>query len=358
MYEARLQELKVVMIRNMISDQLAYIKIAKNWFKLEDLIEIRDRKIGKGKIGGKAAGMLLAQRILTELADDDIKQNVSIPQSFFLAADVMYAFMAYNNLLHWNEQKYKTADQIRAGLPAMRWHEYLAGKFPPDIDHDLRDVLDRLGRCPVIVRSSSLLEDNFGTSFAGKYESHFLPNQGTPEDNYKAFTEAIKRIYASVINPDPLLYRRSKDLQDYDERIAILIQEVQGERIGDYYFPLGAGVAFSQNLYRWSPKIEREAGFLRLVWGLGTRAVDRVGRDFPRLVALSHPLLHSQADVRQVRHYSQSQIDLIDLNKNELITLDVHDVLTGDYPYLPYLAYLHHDGYLKPGAQHAAQRER
>jgi len=347
LYEARLQELKVVMIRNMISDQLAYIKIAKNWFTLDDLIEIRERKIGKGKIGGKAAGMLLAQRILTELADDDIKDSISIPESFFLAADVMYAFMAYNNLLHWNDQKYKTADQIRYDYPRAV-EEYLASSFPPDIENELREVLERLGSRPVIVRSSSLLEDNFGTSFAGKYESHFCPNQGTPEENFHDFCQAIKRIYASVINPDPLLYRRSKDLQDYDERIAILIQEVQGEQFGDYFFPFGAGVAFSQNLYRWSPKIDRQAGFLRLVWGLGTRAVDRVGSDFPRLVALSHPLLHSQADVRNVRHYTQSQIDLIDLKENRLKTMGVREVLNRDYPYLPFLAHLFHDGYLSP----------
>ena len=86
-----------------------------------------------------------------------------------------------------------------------------------------------------------------------------------------------------------------KGLQDYDERMAILIQVVQGEPYGRYFLPHAAGVAFSRNLYRWSPQIRREDGFVRLVWGLGTRAVDRVGNDYPRLVALSHPLLHPEA---------------------------------------------------------------
>ena len=138
-----------------------------------------------------------------------------------------------------------------------------------------------MGQQPLIVRSSSLLEDNFGTSFAGKYESHFCPNQGTPEENLRDLTQAIARIYASILNPDALLYRRAKGLQDYDERMAILIQVVQGERFGRYYLPHAAGVAFSRNLYRWSPQIRREDGFVRLVWGLGTRAVDRVGNDYP-----------------------------------------------------------------------------
>lgn len=61
-FEANLEEIKVVLIRNMISDQLAYIKIAKQWFTLDDLLDIRERKIGSGKVGGKAAGMLLAKK--------------------------------------------------------------------------------------------------------------------------------------------------------------------------------------------------------------------------------------------------------------------------------------------------------
>ena len=68
-YEARLQESKVVLIRTLISDQLRYINIAKEWFTVADLAEIRRRKIGTGRIGGKAAGMLLALRILHEVAD-------------------------------------------------------------------------------------------------------------------------------------------------------------------------------------------------------------------------------------------------------------------------------------------------
>ena len=67
-YEARLQEIKAVLIRTMISDQLAYLNIARKWFTVEDLKDIYRRKIGYGKIGGKSAGMMLAYRILCEAA--------------------------------------------------------------------------------------------------------------------------------------------------------------------------------------------------------------------------------------------------------------------------------------------------
>ena len=345
--EARLREIKVVLIRTMISDQLAYINIAKDWFNVTDLIEINRRKLGQGKIGGKAAGMLLALRILTEVADEDIRSSLLIPESYFLGSDVMYSFMAMNNLMHWGDQKYKSEQEIRAEYPVLQ-KEYLNGQFPLDIYEQLQRMMAEVGPVPLIVRSSSLLEDNFGTSFAGKYDSVFCPNQGSPEENLVALTNAIAHVYASALNPDALLYRRSKGLQDYDERMAILIQVIQGERVGRYYFPQAAGVAFSRNLYRWSPQIRREDGFVRLVWGLGTRAVERVGNDFPRLVALSHPLLHPEASPKTIRRYSQQYIDVIDMEENTFKTLPVSEVLHPRYPVLRYLVQVDQGGYLIP----------
>jgi hypothetical protein len=345
--EHHLREIKVVLIRTLISDQLAYVNIAKDWFTIHDLRQIYLHRIGSGKIGGKAAGMLLARRILENVASPELNTCITIPESYYLGADVTYQFMAVNNLMHWNDQKYKTEHDIRDDYPHIV-DDFLAGKFPQEALDEFRTLLKKVGEQPLIVRSSSLLEDNFGTSFAGKYESYFCPNQGTPETNLRNFTHAIQHIYASILNPDALLYRRAKGLQDYDERMAILIQVVQGEQMGRYFLPLGAGVAFSRNQFRWSPQIRREDGFLRLVWGLGTRAVERVGNDYPRLVALSHPLLHPEATPTLVSQYSQRYVDLIDLEDNQLKTLPVVEVLSTDYPYLRYIAQVFNEGYMLP----------
>lgn len=345
--EARLREIKVVLIRTLISDQLAYVNIAKEWFTISDLAEIRRRKIGGGKIGGKSAGILLALRILTGEASPELRQNLRIPESYFLGADLTYLFMTLNNLLEWGDQKYKSEEQISAEYPDLQ-KQFLAGEFPPDTLERLQELLDHVGNAPLIVRSSSLLEDNFGTSFAGKYDSYFCPNQGTPKENLRAFTQAIQKIYASVFNPNALLYRRSKGLQDYDERMAILIQVVQGEPAGRWFLPQAAGVAFSRNYYRWSPLIRREDGFLRLVWGLGTRAVDRADLDYPRLVALSHPLLRPEASPQAIRRYSQQQVDVIDLEENLFKTVPVIDVLSPHTPSLRYIAQAEQEGYLAP----------
>jgi hypothetical protein len=342
-HEPRLEQAKVVLIRYLISDQLPYINIAKEWLTIDDLAAIRAHKIGPGRVGGKAAGLLLAARILSS-TNAEMACRLKTPESYFIGSAVLYTFMSVNELMHWNNQKYKSEVEMRAEYPQIV-SEFENGDLREEMKNKLTDMLNNIGNKPLIVRSSSLLEDNFGTSFAGKYESVYLPNQGTLQENLIALIKGMARIYASTLNPAALLYRRSKGLQNYDERMAILVQVVEGERFGDYYFPFLAGVGFSHNQYRWTPQIRREDGLVRMVWGLGTRAVDRVGNDYPRMVALSHPALRPSTDTKTIRRYSQQYIDLIDLKSNSFKTLPVKEVINGKYPYLRYLVQRDEGGY-------------
>ncbi len=344
-HAARLAEIKVVLIRKMISDQLRYVNIAKDWFTVQDLAEIRRHKLGEGRIGGKAAGMLLAARILKEKASEDLQNALRMPTSYYIGSDVFYNFMSVNNLIHWSDQKYKSEDQMWQDYPLIL-ADFKAGAFPPSISQYLETILAMSGGRPLIVRSSSLLEDNFGTAFAGKYESVFLPNQGNPEENLRALILAMASIYASALHPSALVYRKNRGLQDYDERMALLIQIVEGQKHGKYYFPELAGVGFSHNTYRWSPQIRAKNGFIRLVWGLGTRSVDRVGNDYPRLIALSHPTLNPSTNQKNILRYSQQYIDLINLEKNVMETLPVHQVLGSQIPNLRYFAQISSEGYI------------
>jgi len=208
--------------------------------------------------------------------------------------------------------------------------------------------VERMGKNPLIVRSSSLLEDNFGKAFAGKYDSYFCPNQGSPEENWVDLLNAIRRVYASTLNPDALFYRQQTGLVDYDERMAVLIQEVQGQRHGRYFLPTVAGVAFSRNPFRWTRRIRREDGFLRIVSGLGTRAVDRVANDYPRMVALSHPALRPEITADEIRKYSQHFIDVIDLEENRFHTLPIGEVIGADFPFVELLASVDKGDYVRP----------
>lgn len=342
--EHHLEEIKVVLIRGMITDQLPLIAVAKRVLSIADLQFINERRIGDGKIGGKATGMLIAWKILQQ--QPALAPHVSIPESFFIGTNVMYDFRAANNLEWAMNQKYKPLDQIRSDYDDLV-RQHVAAQLPHFVVEELQKVLTKVGHRPLIVRSSSLLEDNFGTAFAGKYDSVFCPNQGSADDNLADLMNAIKHVYASTLNPNALLYRRQHGLIDYDERMAILIQEVRGEQFDDYWFPALAGVGFSQNPFRWHPKIKRDQGFLRLVWGMGTRAVDRVSADYPRLIALSHPQLRPETKARAIRQYSQHHIDLINLRTNQFESLPIADLPLEKYPYLRFIASTDEGGYLR-----------
>ncbi len=353
-----LQELRVVLLKSLISDQLAFIRIAKHWFSVADFHYVLDHRIGTGKIGGKAAGMLLGYKILMSLAPE-LADRIVIPRSYFIGADVFYEFLALNDLDFINNQKYKPLDQIRRDYPEIQ-ERFTCARFPEEIAEQLRELLREIGNVPVIVRSSSLLEDNFGASFAGKYLSVFCPNQGSLSENLRDLTLAIRRSYASVFNPNVMMYRRRMGLLDYDERMAILLQEVQGERYRQNYFPAVSGVAYSYSPIPWNVRLKREEGLVRMVVGLGTRAVERTGNDYPRLVHLSHPQLRPEGTRKAIRHYSQRYIDLLDLEQNRQVSLPVSEVLDGGYRYLPWLASVD-DGenirpilYIGPGQSPAA----
>jgi len=344
------EEVTVVLIKRMISDQMDFVRLAKEYLDAEDFSVIDERRTGEGKIGGKAAGMMLAWKILQrEDADDeiDLRGRVVIPDSYFFGADVFYAFHAINGLEPFINQKYKTQEEIEADYPGIQ-ETYARARFPDHVLRRLREMLIEVGNTPLIVRSSSLLEDNFGFSFAGKYESFFCANQGALEENLAALTTAIAQVYASVLSPDALLYRQQMGLVDYDERMGILIQKVQGQRYGDFFLPTLAGVGFSRNPFRWNRRIRPEDGLLRLVWGLGTRAVDRVGEDYPRMVALGQPRLRPETNASRIRRYSQRFVDFIDLQANAFRTLPVDQVLQPDYPGIQLLASVDRGDYLQP----------
>ena len=221
-------------------------------------------------------------------------------------------FLHYNNLEEVIEQKYKEIDQIRQEYP------YIVQIFKNSIFHSevvkqLSLVLEDFGNVPLIVRSSSLLEDRIGAAFSGKYKSLFVANQGTRQARLSALMDAIAEVYSSIFNADPIEYRKERGLLDYHEEMGIMIQEVVGTKVGKYFFPAYAGVAFSNNEFRWSPRIKRDDGLIRLVPGLGTRAVDRVSDDYPALIAPGKPGLRVNVSVDDVIRYSPQKIDVINL---------------------------------------------
>ncbi len=331
--------LRVSLIRRLLSDQIDYIKRAKNFLEIEDFQEILDHIVitseSFGKIGGKGAGLFLAKQIIKASCKRDGRFcDIKVPQTWYLLSDGLMSFLNHNNLSEVIEQKYKEIDQIRLEYPHIV-QAFKNAEFPPEIMQGLSVLLDEVGDVPLIVRSSSLLEDRVGSAFSGKYRSVFLGNQGSKEQKLYSLTDAIAEVYASTFAPDPIQYRGERGLLDFYEEMAVVIQPVVGKRIGNYFFPVVAGVAFSRNEFRWSPRIRREDGVVRLVMGLGTRAVDRLSDDYPILVAPGQPKLRVNVTPEEIVRYSPKKMDVINLATNTFETKDIQQVLKEIGPHIP-----------------------
>jgi predicted nucleotidyltransferase len=319
--------LRVALIRRFLSDKPGFIRIAQQYLEIGDFYDIAQRLVypagSHGKIGGKGTGLFLAREILKRESEDiPLLDAVKTPKTWYIATDEMREFLHYNNLQGLNEQRYRDLYEIRIDYPNII-QMMKNSQFPAGIIKSLAMALDDFGDSPLIVRSSSLLEDQSGAAFSGKYKSLFLANQGTKKDRLEDLKNAIIEIYASIYSPDSIQYRAERGLLDYPEEMGIMIQEVVGRKIGPYYLPLYGGVAFSNNEFRWSPRIKRGDGLIRLVPGMGTRAVDRLSDDFPILVSPGQPGLHVNTAPEEIKKYSPTKIDVINLEKNTFETIGI-----------------------------------
>ncbi|MBN2179953.1 MAG: GAF domain-containing protein [Deltaproteobacteria bacterium] len=307
--------------RIMITREPRMTILVKDNFSLDDLLRIRERLIGTGFLGGKTGGMLLARKILELDKNSDWKSLLEEHDSFYIGSDVFYTYLVQNNWWKLRMEQKTKEGYFKAGR--ILRDRMKQGHFPDEVKEQFYRMLEYFGQSPIIVRSSSLLEDSFGNAFAGKYESIFLVNQGTPEERYAQFENAVRTIYASAMNEDALTYRMQRGLERADEQMALLVQRVSGSHHKNYYFPDLAGVGISYNTFVWNKEMDPKAGMLRLVFGLGTRAVNRVEGDYPRIVALDLPLLKPHAGMEDTRKFSQRDVDLLDLEHNDLKTKSV-----------------------------------
>ena len=346
--------IRAALIRRFFTDRLEYVNVAKNFIKLDDFIFLLDHVVGptqgSGKFGGKTSGVFLAEKILEETQEkDEILKDISFPKSWYITSDTILNFTHYNDLDEAFHVKYLAPDQIRKDQPFLE-QVFKNATFPHDIVEGFRKVIRDLEGSPIIVRSSSLLEDSFGAAFSGKYKSLFVPNTGSEDERLYSLMDAIAEVYASTFGPDPIEYRRERGLLDYSEEMGILVQQVVGKKIGHYYLPLFAGVAFSRSEFRWSPRIRREDGMMRLVPGLGTRAVDRVGNDYPILVSPMRPNLQVNTLVSERVQYSPKYLDVINLKTGAIETVDAIDFFkehSDDFPDLDKIISVYKNDQLK-----------
>ncbi len=347
-YEPRLMGAKVVLIRRIISDQLPYINIAKNVFSINDLIEINRRIIGKGCIGGKAAGLILANRILRDSPDAEIRNSVHEAETYYIGDEEFFSFLSINNLLDWADQIYCDHDQIISNYAAIQ-NLFSTANFSKDILENFDRVIQDINGQPFIVRSSSMLEDGFDHAFSSLYSSIIVPNQGTHENGVLELCDAVRKIYASIFNPSAILYRARNGLLDYPERMAIIIQVLTGKRNGNYFFPDISGIGSSSSPFTWDSKEavkKPDEGYVRMSMGLGTRVTRRTGDDFSQFILMNNPEKNRSIFSEDVSRHTQTEIDVINMKTNRVETMDIQDVITEDNPVFSWVVQTDQNGTL------------
>jgi hypothetical protein len=345
---------RVALIRRFLTENLKFIGIAKAHLSIYDFGKILTRVTGpaqgNGKLGGKAAGLILASRILKRKGrGNPLIESIRTPKTWHITSDGIYNFLRHNSLEDLWSLKFSPLEEVRQTYPYLE-QVFKNSFFSHEMYQQIQFAMDDLGEGPIIVRSSSLLEDSEGMAFSGKYRSLFLANTGTRENRLEALVDAVAEVYASVFGPDPIEYRAERGLLDFVEEMGIIIQKVVGRKVGKYFFPAYAGVAFSHNEFRWSPRLRREDGIVRMVAGLGTRAVDRMGSDFPFMVSPGQPNLKVNVTPEQVEHYAQNAMDVINMETGRFESHTVKEIIqeAGDeFPLLEQIVSILEDGFLK-----------
>ena len=288
-------------------------------FKPVDYFSVREHMVGTGLIGGKACGMLIARKIV-ENNRPDIYEHFEAHDSFFIGSDVFYSYIVDNN--YWQLRVRQRTDEGYFALADEFAEKLRTGTFSKKLEKEFIRVLDYYGECPIIVRSSSILEDGFGNAFAGKYDSVFCMGKGSLEERLAEFENAIRIVYASTMSRSALDYRLRRGLNNRDEQMSLLVMRVSGSFYGDYYFPCAAGVGYSYSTYRFLKELDPSAGMLRLVMGLGTSAVDRTEGSYPRLVSLDRPQATSFKSQAEHHRYSQRRAEVINTKEGTFERID------------------------------------
>ena len=303
-------------------------EMVKKNFSHDDYQAVRKRMIGTGMIGGKACGMLLARKIIENRCPEAYRK-LEPHDSFYIGSDVFYTFIVENHFWEFRirqrstEEYFSVADEYA--------EKFVTGKFSREMEEQFVKLLEYYGQDPIIVRSSSILEDGFGNAFAGKYESVFCSNSGDMDHRLEELENAIRTVYASTMSRSALDYRSRRGLQGRDEQMALLVQRVSGSYYGTYYMPCAAGVGYSYSPYRIMENLDPTAGMLRLVMGLGTSAVDRIEGSYPRIVSLDRPKVTTARNSAEKHKFSQRKLEVMNRSKGKLEQVDPDTIR----PYLP-----------------------
>ena len=221
-------------------------------------------RIGDGSLGGKGRGLAFIGAMVKrypKLEHDHFA--VTIPKTVVLCTDIFDEFMETNEL-------YPVVLSEVDDETILKY--FLRASLPARLIEDLMAFFDVV-KSPIAVRSSSLLEDSHYQPFAGIYSTYMVPKLEDKYDMLRTLSDAIKAVYASVFYRDSKAYMTATSNLIDQEKMAIVLQEVVGNRYNDRFYPTISGVARSLNFYPIGNE-KAEDGIANIALGLGKYIVD------------------------------------------------------------------------------------
>lgn len=282
-------------------------------------------KIGAGSLGGKARGLAFFNSLMRKHDFSDIIPGVhmAVPKTVVVATDMFDAFME-GNALHKFVRENPDDDLLR--------ETFVAAELPEKLRAALRVIAERVEN-PLVVRSSSVMEDSQTYPFAGVYKTCMLPNSAPEaEQRFEHLEHAVKLVYASTYSTAARNYLgRTSHLID-EEKMAVVIQQMCGRRREDAFYPSFSGVAQSHNFYPLPP-VKPEDGNVTVAVGLGITVVD--GRQSLRFSPKHPSRIFQFANTKAYFSHSQQHILALNLKAHgtgspdagdNIVTLSLDDV--------------------------------
>ncbi len=274
--------------------------------------------VGEGHIGGKGRSLLYGIRKLWD-QDEELAAKVIFPPSLFFAVSI------YQYVLNQIED----LDSLVTEDPETIEKRFLKTELPLYVTNSLRTFLTKI-KDPIVVRSSSILEDSLKYSFAGKYLSTFLINDEKDlEERVRLVENQMKMIFSRVYFPIAVAYRKKHGLGT--DQMGIIVMRVSGKWRGRYYYPTLAGVGFSKYYRRWTTRIKPEDGIIRLVFGMGTTSTKR---GYARSFSLTMPSLRPEGqNPFNIMRHSQEHFQVVDRERRDLVTVHIKDIWKDIVPF-------------------------
>jgi hypothetical protein len=275
-------------------------------------------KIGSDSLGGKGRGLAFIRTLLARYGFDkkypDVK--ITVPSTVAISTDEFDRFISDNKLQRFIKNDIDISDSEIA-------KEFIKGNLSDKITKKLKSILKHMKK-PIVVRSSSLLEDSQNYPFAGMYSTYMLPNNNKNEDmRLEQLCQAIKLIYASLFYKDAKSYIESTSAKIKEEKMAIIIQELIGDEHNGRFYPTFSGVAQSYNYYPISHQ-KRKEGIVSLAVGLGFSVVG--GEEVLRF-SPNHPeIIADFSDTESILNNSQKKVYVLNMEKKQLFLSEKEEV--------------------------------